>query len=179
MARLHNKNWERAREYFGIAGDENMVLHHVDQTLRKRDPERYLEWRPEDLVAIEKGEHTRIHHGGKVVSAETRRKISENHVGFAGKKHSESTKQKLREKLAGVPKSDETRKKMRDNHARLRGRDNPSAKRILCVELGRVFYGAAEASRALGISASGINRCCNNIPNYKTAGGYHWRYEDA
>lgn len=176
MARYHNKNWERARAYFNIQGQPDMVLHHKDETLKQRDFARYLEWRPEDLEAITKGEHTKIHHKGKSNSEETRKKISANHVGFAGRHHSEETKELIRSILKDKPKSEEARKNIQENHARLRGKDNPNSHKVLCIELNRIFFGAAEASRVLGISQSGINRCCNNVKGYNTAGGYHWRY---
>lgn len=178
MAKLHNKNWEKAREHFGISDNPNMVLHHIDESLRTANFDRYIEWRIEDLVAISKGEHATIHHKGKTVSEETRKRMSQNHVGFVGRSHSETTKQKIRRKLKGVPKSQQAIKNMRENHAHLLGKDNPGSKKIECVELGLTFYGAAEAGRVLGISPSGINRCCNNVPHYKTAGGYHWRFAE-
>lgn len=176
MARYHNKNWERARAYFNIQGQSDMVLHHKDETLKQRDFARYLEWRPEDLEAITKGEHTKIHHKGKINSEETRKKISANHIGFAGRHHTDETKERIRSNLKDKPKSEEARKNIKENHARLRGKDNPNSNKILCLELNTIFYGAAEASRVLGISQSGINRCCNNVKGYNTAGGYHWRY---
>lgn len=37
---------------------------------------------------------------------------------------------------------------------------------------------AAEASKQLGISASGITGCCKGYNKYKSAGGYHWKYKE-
>ena len=176
MRRRHNKNWKLAREHFGISDQPEIVLHHTDPTLKASDPDRYYEWRTEDLVAIPKGEHSRIHHTGKVVSKETRSKISENHVGFLGKHHSEETKKKISEVHKGKTVSKETRQKISENHPRLRGANHPSSQKVLCVELNKVFYSIREASSELGISASGITRCCNGVKHYNTAGGYHWRH---
>ena len=36
----------------------------------------------------------------------------------------------------------------------------------------------ADAAKALGISISTIWQVCNKIRNYKTAGGYRWRYKE-
>lgn len=176
MARLHNKNWKEARRHFNIEGDPNMVLHHIDDTLKHNDLDRYLEWRLEDLIAIPNGEHSRIHNLGKTVSEETRSKMSRNHVGFLGKHHTEETKKKISAIHKGKPKSEETRRKMKENHAIIRGADHPSSRKVLCVELGEIYHSIKEASRELGISAAGISRCCNGVKYYKTAGGYHWRF---
>ena len=177
MARkFHNKNWKNARKHFNIEGEPSMVLHHVDDTLMHNDIDRYLEWRPEDLVAIPNSEHSRIHNLGKTVSEETRSKISHNHVGFLGKHHTEESKIKISAAHKGKPKSEETKRKMRENHAIIRGADHPSSRKVLCIELDEIFHSAGEASRKLGISKSGILRCCNRIKYYKTAGGYHWRF---
>lgn len=61
---------QRALDFFWSAMPERMleitsrgtvVLHHKDVTLKKRDPERYAEWRPEDLEPMEKREHISMH----------------------------------------------------------------------------------------------------------------------
>lgn len=176
MARAHNAAWKRARKHFGIEGDPNMVLHHKDEKLRKSDIKRYLEWRPEDLVVMSHGEHTKFHHEGKTVSEETRRKISENHVGFLGYHHKEETKSLLSRKSKGIPKSEAARANIRKNHARLRGSDNPTSRRILCIETGEEFFGSGEAQRITGINGGSIWKCCNGAQ--QTAGGFHWRYSN-
>lgn len=51
----------KAREYFGILNDHNMVLHHKDPTLRHTDYKRYCEWRIEDLEVMTLSEHTKLH----------------------------------------------------------------------------------------------------------------------
>lgn len=47
---------------------------------------------------------------------------------------------------------------------------------VYCVELDKVFYGAREAAKELGISHSGIIRCCKG--EYKSSHGYHFRYAE-
>ena len=178
MARFHNRNWERARKHFNLKGQSGMVLHHKDETLKERDFARYLEWRIEDLEVMPRGEHSKLHNTGKEVTEATKKKIAENHVGFKGRHHTDQTRRHLSEISKGVPKSEEARKHIRENHAKLKGKDNANSRKVLCIELNRVFYGASEASRVLGISQSGIVRCCNKTKYYNTAGGYHWRYVD-
>ena len=41
------------------------ALHHIDPSWKKDDPERYAEWRIEDLVMMTRSEHTRLHTKGK------------------------------------------------------------------------------------------------------------------
>lgn len=178
IGRLHNAKWREARRHFGVENNPEMVLHHIDPTLRERDPERYREWRIEDLAVMTKGEHSSLHSKGKVLSEETRLRISENHVGFEGRHHSDETKDKIRAALKGVPKTEEARQNMNAHRVALRGKDNPNSKRILCIETGEIYFGVGEAHRATGISPSGITRCCNKVKNYNSAGGYHWRYLD-
>lgn len=48
---------------------------------------------------------------------------------------------------------------------------------VCCVELDKVFYGAREAARQTGVDQSSIIKCCKG--KAKTAGGFHWRYQDA
>lgn len=48
------------------------------------------------------------------------------------------------------------------------------SKPIYCVELDRVFEGAAAAARELNLNRSGITKVCRH--QLKTTGGYHWRY---
>ena len=118
------------------------VLHHKDETLRKNDPERYNEWRIEDLEMMTMTEHFLLHHKdtnkseihrlhvsqslkGHVVSEETRRKLSEAGKGRtiseetrrkmseAGKKRmTNEERERIRRKLIGHDVSEETRRKI-------------------------------------------------------------------
>lgn len=49
---------------------------------------------------------------------------------------------------------------------------------VICVETGQVFSYGMDAARFIGAkSASSIYACCRG--KYKTAGGYHWKYNDS
>lgn len=61
-------NRDRARKWFirhGLipAGPEGRKwhLHHLDMTLREQNPERYVEWRIEDLIPLRIEDHVRLH----------------------------------------------------------------------------------------------------------------------
>ena len=49
-------------------------------------------------------------------------------------------------------------------------------KPVICLENNTVYYSAREAARVLGLSASGVSRCCNGL--LKSTGGYHFLYQE-
>lgn len=113
-----------------------------------------------------------IESGGHVnkVSEETKKKMSESHLGENncnyGKQFSEETRTKMSESHKGANYSDETRKKM----------SKAKSKPVLCVETGIVYSSVREASNMTGISETTISRVCNGAKGYKKAGGYHWQW---
>lgn len=60
-----NNNWKNAMKYFKdngmLEGIENPRLHHKDINLKTDDPERYAEWRIEDLVPMSLKDHMKLH----------------------------------------------------------------------------------------------------------------------
>lgn len=48
------------------------------------------------------------------------------------------------------------------------------SKNIYCIELNKIFKGARDAEKELGISHSCISRACRG--EQLTAGGYHWEF---
>lgn len=115
------KNKRKARAYFGIIGQPNLVLHHINPDWRHNDIERYIQWNIEDLQVMTVAEHNTLHHKGKQLSDEHRKILSETNKAnqYCKGKHwnlSEETKQKMRK-----PKSKETREKMSKNNVGNRG----------------------------------------------------------
>lgn len=98
---------------------------------------------------------------GKTIKEETRKKISESTKGekscHFGKHHTEETKRKISDALKGKPST-------RITHF----------KRVVCIETNVIYGSIPEASQKTGVRKSSIYACCNG--NYKTAGGYKWRY---
>lgn len=78
----------------------------------------YLNRPASELIFLTKEEHCRLHHKGKYVSEETKRKNSESHKGQIpwnkGKTniYTEEIKQRMSEAKKGKPKSEETKMKM-------------------------------------------------------------------
>lgn len=61
------------------------------------------------------------------------------------------------------------------------GKDNANSKKIKQIKDGkiiRVFDSVSDVGRELKISVSGIIRCANHKPYYKTAGGFEWKFEE-
>lgn len=88
----------------------------------------------------------------------TKQKISKINTGegnpFYGKKHTEESLKKISE--SG------------------KGRIPTNRKKIICVELNRVFDSIAEAGRELNIGSQNICKVLKGERN--TCGGYHWEY---
>ena len=61
----------------------NWCLHHNDTTLKELDPDRYHEWRVEDLSPMMKSDHIRLHNKGKVKPHDVRNKIRNKLIGHA------------------------------------------------------------------------------------------------
>ena len=88
--------------------------------------------------------------------------------------HTEESKRLMSEnrKGKGIHKfSEEHKRKMRENHSG--GNDS---KRVRCIETDQVFESINAAARYMNKSKKMISNCCNNVPHYKTAGGYHWEF---
>ena len=108
-------NRKAAAEYYNLP--KGWILHHKDITMKENDVDRYIQWRPEDLVPMTRSQHRSLHNHyqdvsgtknpryGVHLSDETKNKISEslkkngNLKGdknpFFGKHHSEETKKKI------------------------------------------------------------------------------------
>lgn len=51
-----------------------------------------------------------------------------------------------------------------------------NGKKVMCIELNKVFNSALQVKKTLNIDNSSVQRACTGIQ--KTAGGYHWKYVD-
>ena len=88
----YRKNHTIAWNYFVKIGlipendQHKYVLHHKDPSLKTEDPERYDEWRIEDLIPMTKSDHSSFHNKGKTVifTEEHKQHISENHADVSG-----------------------------------------------------------------------------------------------
>lgn len=160
---------------------------------------------------------------GKVLSEETKEKISQarkecwknedyrknvtnklkkysgKHAIWYGRRHSEETKQKIREAHAGIVVTDETRKKLSfinsgegnpfygKKHSvksiekmsiAHKGDKNGFAKMVLQLDKSgtpiKIWNCIQQASKILDVNANSISLCCRG--EQKTSGGYRWLY---
>lgn len=131
-------------------------------------------------------EKMRNSHLGKKASEETRVLQSEQHRGEKhwnyGNKWSEDAKDKNRNSHLGKKASDETRALLSFQRS---GEKHPKCRKVYCIELNQVFWGAMEVENTLGIKHQDVGKCCRG--KQKSAGKHpntneplHWFYlEDA
>ena len=82
----------------------------------------------------------------------------ENHYMY-GKHHTEETKKKMSKSRIGINK----------------GPKSPNAKKVKCIETGKIFNCIKDAKEFLGAKGHGnISACCKG--KRKKAYGYHWEY---
>ena len=86
---------------------------------------------------------------------------------MTGKHHTEESKKKMSEKAKGRIISDKQKQKISES---LRGR----GKKVICIETGKIYCNAREASEKTGACYSKIGACCRG--ERKTCGGFHWEY---
>ena len=159
----------------GIKLIDSMVVHHIDGNKHNNNID--------NLVHMFNWCHLRMHSRGKILSDETKHKISKVHKGKIlsdetkhkisearkGKILSDETKHKMSKARKGKILSDETKHKMSEAH-----RDK-TCKPARCVEIGIIYPSLKASAEAVGLkSISNISDCLAGIN--KTAGGYHWEY---
>lgn len=77
----------------------------------------------------------------------------------------------------GIPHTEEWKKQ---HSEQVKGEKHPfygthqGGKKCLCIELNQIFESTRHAEQVLGISHTGIAAACRG--EYKTSGGYHWKY---
>jgi len=79
-------------EHFIVEIPKGYIIHHKDFTKNNR---------LDNFQMMTDREHKSLHHTCKIVSEESKKLISENHVGMLGLKHSEESKKLMSEKRKG------------------------------------------------------------------------------
>lgn len=93
---------------------------------------------------------------------------------WTGKKHTEETKEKMREAYR-YHFTDETRKKMSKNRkGKCTGKQCARARSVRCVDTGELFETINDAVKKTGVRSSDISMVCSG--KRKTAGGMRWEY---
>ena len=175
------KRFYSAIQHYGWDGFEHLIIESglAKETAEKREAELIAEYNSNDLrygYNIENGgvihklsqeqiEHLREINRGRTHSDETKKKMSQSHIGL-------STRW-----LVGSHQSDVTKRKRAD---RLSGANNPKAREVYQYNLDGTFVAKysfmEEAKRALGLSSTAhISQCC--LGTRGKAHGFMWSYE--
>ena len=180
-----NQYFSRAIEKYGWQNIEHIILFDSLTEEQAKELEQYfIQWydttNPQHGYNISPGGEAGNH------SEETRKKISDKN---RGRHYSEETRKKISDAHKGKKLSAEHKQKLRDANG---GRNNPNygkhhseetkkklSKPVICITTKKLFYGAHEAQRQLGISSSNITNCCKG--KLKSSGKYNgqklvWRY---
>jgi hypothetical protein len=152
---------------------------------------KYSEEFKEKLSEVHKGQFAGEKHPmyGKHHSEESKKKMSETQLKnpskyWLGKHHSDATKIKMSENrkgkfsgkdspFYGTHRSDKTKKKIGKAN---KGRKSKLAKKVICVDTGKIFDSILAASKYIGCSENSIGNCCRG--KTKTGAGYHWMFYD-
>lgn len=99
-----------------------------------------------------------------------------------GKKHTEETKTKIKiattgknNHMYGKKHTEESKYKISNkNKGKFKGKNNPSARKVLCITTGEIFNCATEASEKYNLNHSALCKCCKGVT--KTCNKMEWTY---
>lgn len=136
-------------------------------------------------------EKTAKAHRGMKRSEEARKnmsiaqKNSKNRKDISGEKNP-AKRHDVREKMSKADRSymigENNPMKKPEIIEKFKGKNNPAARCVVCIDTNNIFETAKEASLWLSIEISrdikrvSITQCCRGVN--KTAGGYRWKYAD-
>ena len=152
---LHRCIWS---DFWGCEIPKDYVIHHIDN-----NPSNNCIL---NLQLMRRTEHMKLHHTGKYVSDESRRRMSENNGRYwEGKNLSEEHKQKISEAHTGKRHSEESKMKMSESK---KGFNNPN--------YGKCRSDDTQLKISIGQNNSGYFRVSKSKSN-KVKQGYVWVYQ--
>lgn len=153
----NNKHFHRAIEKYGWDSFEHIV---VAQGLNKKDADNM------EIELIQKYDSTNPEFGYNYAPGGGGVKRKHYWSSTSGKKMTEETKEKIRNKV---------KERLSDPEYLLKMRECQKKKSVVCLETNIIYSCANEAVEQIrGVSQSGINACCNH--HAQTSGGFHWCY---
>ena len=180
---LGKKHSKETRNKISIIGKGRCVSQQTKKKISKSLMGHYVSTETrKKLSEANKGEKNPNY--GKHLSTETRKKLSESHKGekhhYYGKHLSDEHKRNLSQSLKGRVLSEEHRRKIGEaSKKRMQSKNEryklakSRMKPVLCIETNIIYQSITEANKLIGTSTS-ILRCLRG--EYKTSGGYHWKY---
>ena len=98
--------------------------------------------------------------------------LTREHNGFYGKRHSPETLAIISAKSKSKVLTEESRRHISEGK-----RGKPKFHAVFCVEQGKRFPTLKAAAQSVGLNYSCISEAAR-VPHH-TAGGYHWRFDEA
>lgn len=101
---------------------------------------------------------------GRVFSDETREKMRKNHADFKGEKHPHYGRPFSPEhmkKFRDASKTPEAIAKMKLHKTWYSGADNPNAKRVICLDTGKIYDTVNDAAADNGCNPSKVSAVCH------------------
>lgn len=101
---------------------------------------------------------------GRVFSEETRRKMSKNHPDISGSKNPCYGKKLSPERIKQLVAASKTPKaiaKMKQNKVWYSGKDNPNAKKVICLDTNKIYDTIKEAAEDINTTASRVSDVCH------------------
>lgn len=81
--------------------------HHIDPTLKDRDPDRYKKYLPEDVIELTRSEHKKIHMAIAKANNDTKK---------YGHPHTDEERKAIGDRFRGVPKTKEHKRKLSESN---------------------------------------------------------------
>lgn len=177
----------REQYYIDLLKPHFNIAPKAGSTLGIKKPEHVKQ----KLRELNTGEKNRFY--GRQHSEETKEVIRKKKIGqsagernyFFGKRftgdknymfgrtHTEDAKAKIREARSRQVFSEDTRRKMSESRT---GAKAYNARKVICIETGKVYGATAEAARDLDLFSQDIGKVCRG--KLKTTGGYRFKYAD-
>ena len=158
---LSGRNYRKTKKFFNLK--KGYVLHHVDETLRHNDAERYIEWRPEDLIVMTNEEHARLH-------------FENSGINWRGKHLTKEHREKIGKSNKGKVITMEQRIKISNTlKGKYTGKNAFNHKPVRCIETGEIFDGARDIKKIYpNACMNTMSECCNGRRNKHL--GFHWEF---
>ena len=145
----------------GYCGEDSPWFgrHHTEEAKAKMSAARKGVPKPESM---KKKLSERLK--SRTFSEETRRKMSENHPDVSGEKNPMYGKKmdpEHQRKMVIASKTPEAIEKMKQNKTWNSGAENPNAKRVICIETGKIYGTMNEAAADNGCTPSKVSAVCH------------------
>lgn len=197
------KFWKAIEEY-GWDNFEHIIL---EENLSENEVDKKEQYWITFYDCVKNGYNSNSGGHHYIPSEETKEKVRQANLGEKnpnyGKPRSEETKEKIRQSNLGQKRSPEAiehnrqarlGKKLSEEHKNniskgLKGhiipedvkekikKSQPSKKSVICIETGQIFETVSDAAKWANLSGS-AHICAVCKGTRKTAGGYHWKYNE-